>query len=129
MNSSFFGRLNAVDHVAAVAKQAVAVDVLRARLGVLASDTSHLYDRGGCAVGQHNGHLQQGLHIGANVRLSIGLKGLRTITALQQEGLTISDVGKLLTKLTNLRRDHNWRHRFENATHVSSGAGIPAWLL
>ncbi len=61
-NAGLFGELDAVDDVAAIARQFDAVlrfDVGRTRLGELAGDAADLDDRLLGAEGQHDGHLQE----------------------------------------------------------------------
>ena len=68
VGAGFRGEVVAVDDVAAEGRQRHAVAGLvvgGARLGELAGHAAHLDDRHGGAVGQHDGHLQDGAHAGA----------------------------------------------------------------
>ena len=129
VGAGFLGGLHAVDQVATVVQQTVGVAVRGARLRVLAGDAAHLHHRGGGAVGQHDRHLQQGLNVAAQVRLSVRLEGFGAVAALQQEGLAQGHVGQLLLQLLNFRGHHDRRHGFQDLAHATRVVRIPAGLL
>ncbi len=58
-DASGLGRLQRIDHVAAIGRQPERVERRRARLRVLPGDPRHLDHRQARAVGQHDRHLQQ----------------------------------------------------------------------
>ena len=60
-----------VDDVAAVGRQAERIQRGRAGLGVLAGDPGDLDHRHRRAVGQHDGHLQQGADVAPDVRFGV----------------------------------------------------------
>ena len=95
VDPSRLDRRESVDHVAAIRLEAECVDVGRARLGVLPRDPGHLDHGQARAVGQHDGHLQQGADVALDVRLGVVGECLGAITALEQEGAALGDVGEL----------------------------------
>src|SRR3546814_1449244 len=84
--------VDAVDNVAAIARQLDAVDYLggrRARLGELAGHAANLHDRAGGAEGQHHRHLQ---HDPEGVAEVVGLvlgEAFRAVAALEQKSLAL----------------------------------------
>ena len=93
----------------------------RSRLGVLPGDPGHLDHRQRRAVGEHDGHLQQGADVAADVRLGVVDVGLGAVAALQQERLAPGDGGQLVGQLVDLaghgdRRD-GLQHR-ANRQHL-----------
>ena len=89
-NARFLGELDAVDDVAAIARQldvALLLDVGRARLGELAGDAADLDHRQLGAKGQHDGHLQEGAEEVADIVGAVLGEALGAIAALQQEAL------------------------------------------
>ena len=81
---------DAVDDVAAVARQLDAVDLLhrrRARLGELPGDAADLHHRQRAAIGQHHRHLQEHAEEVADVVGAVLGEALGAVAALQQEGL------------------------------------------
>jgi hypothetical protein len=122
-------RGEAVDHVAAVGLQAQRVDVGRAGLGVLAGDPGHLDHRKAGAVGEHDGHLQQGPDVGADVRLGVVGERLGAVSALQQERLAAGHRGELAGQLLDLRGHRHRRHALQHRPHRGGLTGVPARLL
>ena len=82
------GELDAVDDVAAIARQLLAVLDLgrgRARLGELAGDASDLHHRRAAGIGEHDRHLQEHAEeIADGVGAMLG-EALGAIAALQQK--------------------------------------------
>ena len=89
------GELRAVDDVAAIARQLLAVLLLDrrgARLGELAGDAADLHHRHGGGIGQHHRHLQEHAQevadvVGADVVGARIGEALGAVAALQQETL------------------------------------------
>ena len=91
----------AVDDVAAVGRQRDAVAGLvvgGAGLGELARHAAHLDDGHGRAVGQDDGHLQDGLDAVADLVGRRGLEGLGAVAALEQERLALRGGGEPLAQ-------------------------------
>ena len=102
------GELVAVHDLAAEAGQRDAVAGLRVRgprLGELAGDPAHLHDRHGGAVGQHRGHLQDGLHPGADPVGGGPGERLGAVAALQEERAALGDVGQTGAQQVDLARE------------------------
>ncbi len=97
--------LDAVDDVAAIARQRHAVDRLvvgRARLGELAGDAADLHHRLGAGEGQHHRHLQEHAEEVADVVRAMLGEAFGAIAALQEEPVSGSDGSKLLLQLARL---------------------------
>ena len=89
-NARFRGELDAVDDVAAIARQFDAVPLLgrrRARLGELAGDAADLHHRRAAGKGQHHRHLQEDAEEVADVVRAMFGEAFGAVAALQQEGL------------------------------------------
>ena len=92
------GELDAVDDIAAVARQLDAVlhlGIARARLGELARHAADLDDWAVGAIGQHHGHLQQHAEGVADV---VGVEfgeAFGAVAALEQEGAALGDLAEL----------------------------------
>ena len=100
-----------VDGVAAVRRQAGrGLDVGAARLGVLPGEPADLHHRHARAVGQDDGHLQQGADLAADALGGVGGEGLGAVAALQQERLAARDGGQPLAQDVALLRLHQRRH-------------------
>ena len=102
--------LRAVDDVAAIARQLLAVLLFgrrRARLGELAGDAADLHHRHRGGIGQHHRHLQEHAQevadvVGADiVGAGVG-EALGAIPALQQETLALRDTAKSLLEVARL---------------------------
>ncbi len=102
-----FAELDAVDDVAAVARQLLAVLLLHrrgTRLGELAGDAADLHHRQGRRVGEHHRHLQEHAQevadvVGADV-VGAGLgEALGAVAALQQETLAQGDAAERLLEV------------------------------
>jgi hypothetical protein len=104
--------LDAVDNVAAIARQLFAVLRLgrrRARLGELAGDAADLHHRRAAGIGQHDRHLEEHAEeVADRVGAMLG-EALCAIAALQQEGVAGGDAGKLGLQLARLAREHQRR--------------------
>ena len=101
----FCVELDAVDDVAAIARQRHAVDRLvvgRARLGELAGDAADLHHRLGAGEGQHHRHLQEHAEEVADVVRAMLGEAFGAIAALQKEPVSGSDGSKLLLQLARL---------------------------
>ena len=126
------GELEAVDRVAAVGGQLDAVadlGVPRARLGVLAGHPADLDDRHARAVGQHDGHLQHRLQLGAHGVGGGARERLRAVTALQHERLAAGHRGQPLPELIALAGEDQRRQRGQLGGHRRSrrrGRASPA---
>jgi hypothetical protein len=119
-----------VHDVAAVGRQAQRVDRGAARLGVLAGDPADLDHRHARAIGQHDGHLQQGADRRADVRLGVVDERLGAVAALKQEGTTLGDGGQALVEAVDLRRQRHRRHALQHGAHVRHRRGVrPLGLL
>ncbi|ENN89244.1 hypothetical protein RHSP_51838 [Rhizobium freirei PRF 81] len=97
-NTPFFGEIDAVDDVAAIARQRDAIlrfDVRGARLGELAGDTTDLHHRQLRAKSQHDGHLQEGAEEVADVVRAVFREAFGAITALQQEAVAFCNIGQM----------------------------------
>ena len=91
------GEVVPVDHVAAVGRQRHAFAGLvvgRTGLGELPGHPAHLDHGQRGAVGEHHGHLQNGLDPGTDLVGRGCAEGLGTIPALEQEGLAIGGLGQ-----------------------------------
>ena len=129
VSTRFFSGLYTVDQVTAVAQQSVAFPVRGAGLGVLACDTSHLHHWGGGTVSKHHCHLQQRLHVSANVWFCVGLESLGAIAALQQEGLAQCHIAQLVAQPAYLLCHHDGWNGFQNLPHACGVISIPRGLL
>ncbi len=102
-----FGEGDVVDDVAPIARQFLAVLLLRrrgARLGELAGDAADLHHRQRRRVGEHDRHLQEDAQEVANVVGAdiIGARlgeALRAVAALQQETLAHGDLAERLLEI------------------------------
>ncbi len=106
------GELDAVDDVAAIARQLLAVLRLgggRARLGELAGDASDLHHRRAAGIGEHHRHLQEHAEEVADGVGAVLGEALGAIAALQQEGLARGHAGELRLELARLAREHQRR--------------------
>ena len=87
--------LDAVDVIAAIGRQtdvAASLEIVGARLGELASNTTHLHHRHGGAEGQDDCHLQEHAQGVADI---VGVEfgeALGAIPALKQERLALGDL-------------------------------------
>ena len=111
-NAGFFRKFDAVDDIAAVARQrdiAELLDVGGARLGELAGDTADLDHRLLGAKRQDNGHLQEGAEEVADVVGAVFGKALGTITALQQEAAAFGDIGERLRQTAGFTGENQRR--------------------
>ena len=110
----FLGELDAVDDVAAIARQLLAVLHLgrrRTRLGELPGDAAELHHRRAAGIGQNHGHLQQHAEeIADGVGAMLG-KALGAIAALQQKGLALSHARELGLQLPRLACKYERRKR------------------
>ena len=109
--------LRAVDDVAAIARQLLAVLLLgrrRARLGELPGDAADLHHRHGRGIGQHHRHLQEHAQevadvVGADVVGARIGEALGAVAALQQEALSRRNAAKLLLEVARLAGKHQRR--------------------
>ena len=83
----------------------------RPRLAELSGDAADLHDGQRGAVGEHDGHLQDGPQLAANRLGNDPLEGLRAVTALQQESLTARHRGKPGLQIVALAGEHQRRQR------------------
>jgi hypothetical protein len=113
-NAGFLGELDAVDDVTTVARQRHAVerlDARRARLGELAGNATDLDDRKLGAIGQHDGHLQEGAEEVADIVGAVLGKALGAVAALQEESVAFSYIGKVLLETARFTGKNEWRIR------------------
>ena len=99
------GEVEAVDRVAAVGGQLdVVADLGRPRpgLGELAGHPADLDDRHAGPVGQHDGHLQDGLELGPDVLGGRPGERLGAVAALEQERLAAGHGGQPVAELVAL---------------------------
>ena len=88
-----------VDGIAEVAGQfdpVADLGGLAARLEVLTRDATHLDDREGCGVGEHDRHLQHRLEAGADRVGRVGREGLGAVAAREHEGVAQRGLAELL---------------------------------
>ena len=101
----FLGELDAVDDVAAIARQLLAVlhfGRRRARLGELSGDAAELHHRRAAGIGQHHRHLQQHPEeVADGVGAMLG-EAFGAIATLQQKGLAGGHAGELGLQLARL---------------------------
>ena len=100
-----FGEIDAVDDVAAIARQLDTVLRLGgrgARLGELAGDAADLHHRKAAGIGQHDRHLEEHAEEVADLVRAVLGEALRAVAALEQEGLPLRDAGELGLKLPRL---------------------------
>src|ERR1700738_621161 len=115
--------LDAVDDIAAVARQLLALPLLRrsgARFCELAGNSADLHHRQGGGVGEHNGHLQEYAQVVADViRADVIRAGLReafgAIAAMQEETLAHADAAKRLLEVAGFAGKYQRRKRRELA--------------
>jgi len=102
----------AVHRIAAVTRQAdppAGLDVVAARLGVLAGDAAHLHHRHLRGVLQDHGHRQLDAQGVADVGSRYVLERLRTVARLEQERPTDRGGGQSLAQLVALPREDQRR--------------------
>ena len=104
--------LDAVDDVAAIARQLLAVLHLgraRPRLGELAGDAAELHHRRAAGIGEHDRHLQEHTEeVADRVSPMLG-EALGAVAALEQKGIALRDAGKLSLQLARLAGKHERR--------------------
>jgi hypothetical protein len=119
--AGLLGEFDAVDDVAAIARQLLAVPLLGrrgARLGELAGDAADLHHRQGGGIGEHHRHLQEHAQevadvVGADV-VGAGLgEALGAVAALEQETLAHGDPAERLLEIARLAREDQRRERRE----------------
>ncbi len=111
------GELRAVDDVAAIARQLLAVLLLDrrgARLGELAGDAADLHHRHRGGIGQHHRHLQEHAQevadvVGADVVGARIGEALGAVAALQQEAFARRDAAERLLEIARLAGEHQRR--------------------
>ena len=104
-NARFRRELDAVDDVAAIARQFLAVFLLgrrRARLGELSGDAPDLHHRRAAGECQHHRHLQKDAEEVADVVGAVFGEAFCAIAALQEESLASRDARKLLLQAAGL---------------------------
>ncbi len=119
--------IDAVDDVAAIARQLDVADALGgrgARLGELAGDATDLHHRRGGGEGGHDRHLQKHAKEIADVVGGMLGEGFGAIAALQQEGLARCDLAQQLLQLARLASEHERREARELALHLGQRGGI-----
>ncbi len=119
--------VDAVDDVAAVARQLDVADALGrrgARLGELAGDAADLHHRRGGSEGGHDRHLQEHSEEIADVVGGMLGEGLGAIAALQQKGLASRHLAEQLLQLARLARKNERRKACELTLHFGERAGI-----
>ena len=108
--ASLVGEFDAVDDVAAIAGEFLAVLLLHrrgARLRKLTGDASDLYHRQRGGIGEHHGHLQEDAQevadiVGADI-VGAGLgEALRAVATLQQETFAHGDAAERLLEVARL---------------------------
>ena len=120
------GEVEAVDHVAPVGGQLDAVaglGRLGPRLGELPGHAADLDHRHAAGVGQHDGHLQQGLELVADGVGGGAGEGLGAVAALQHERLARGDGGEPVLELVALAREDERRAGASSAVTARSSAG------
>ncbi len=91
--------LDAVDDVAAVGRQRHPIEhfhVGRARLGELTGNTTDLHHRQLRTIGQDDSHLQESAEEVADIIRAMLEEAFGAIAALQQKGVAVCHIGKLL---------------------------------
>jgi len=119
--------LVAVDDVTAVRRKRQIATRLRfagPRLRELPRHPAHLDDRHRGAVGQHDSHLQQGLHAVADLFGGRARERLGTVAALQQERLATRRACQALPQNVDLTREHQRRKRRDLFRCGGDGFGI-----
>ena len=128
------GELDAVDDVAAIARQLLAVLLLRrrgARLGELAGDAADLHHRQGGGIGEHHRHLQEHAQevadiVGADV-VGAGLgEALGAVAALQQETFAHGDAAERLLEVARLT-GKNQRRKAASCRSTASSAALSGY--
>ena len=127
------GEVEPVDHVAAVGRQRHAFAGLvvgRTGLGELAGHPAHFDHGQRGAVGEHHGHLQNGLDPGTDLVGSGCAEGLGTISALEQEGLAIGGLGQTFAQDVDFAGEDQRRQRIQLGYSGGVDRGVvPAGLL
>ncbi len=124
------GELEPVHRVAAVSGQLDAVPDLRrpgTRLGELPGHPADLDDRDAGPVGEHHGHLEQGLELGADRRGGRAGERLRAVAALEHERLAVRDRREPLGQQVALPGEDQRRKLRELGRH--GGEPVRIWPL
>ena len=115
-DACFRRELGRVDQITAIGRQGDAVagfQIGRARLGVLAGESSESNHTRRQTMHQHQGHLQQDLEaVGDDVRRAVG-EGLGAVAALQHEGAPGLGLGQLRTQGVDFPGCHQRRQPSE----------------
>jgi hypothetical protein len=123
-----------VDQVTAVARQrdvAPRLDIVGARLGVLAGEAAHANDGLVRSVNQHQAHLEEDLELAGDDAGFAFVESLGAIPALEQEPLPAGDRCQLAFQGLDLPRGHQRRQRREllhDAVHQGR-TGVDRLLL
>ena len=126
-SSRGFGEIDAVDDVAAIARQLLAVLDLgrrRARLGELAGDAAELHHRRAAGIGQHHRHLQQHAEEVADGVGAVLGEALGAIAALKQKSLARGHAGKLRLQFPRLTGENQRREGRELILDLDDRRGI-----
>lgn len=106
----------AVDNIALEAGNLLAVDNLSwaaPRLGVLSGHAADSHDSLPRAPDEDQTHLQEQLDLGLNGILLAVVEELGTVSALQEEGVSSSDIGQVRLETLDLVRVDDGRHAAE----------------
>lgn len=106
----------AVENIASEARNLLAIDNLRrarARLRILASHATNSHHSLVSSPDENHTHLQQELDLGLNSLLLAVVEQLSTVSALQQEGISLSDIAQTGLQVLNLIGVHQRRHAIE----------------
>ena len=118
--AAFLVKFHRIDIIAAIARQGDAIALLdrrATRLTELSGNASNLHHGLPRAVSQHNGHLHHHAeHIAQIIGMEL-LKALRAVSALQQEGLAVGDIGQTRFKAAGFARENKRRITAQRILH------------
>ena len=102
----------------------------RSRLGVLASDPTNLHHGHARAVGEHHGHLQHGLELGADLVGVRAAEALGAVAAHRERTPHLRGDREPIAQLVALTGKHQRRQRSQLGASIFQDAGVrPLGLL
>ena len=116
VHACFGGEVEAVDSLTAEGGQgdvAAGFHVCGARLGELTRHAAHLHHGHGRAVGEHCGHLQDGLNAAGNLVGGCAREGFCTVAALQEECAAFGNLAECLTHGVDFTGEDERGHRVQ----------------